>query len=212
MPDAGSASSEDGNALPAAAGSGLRLCLITDRLSAGGWPAVRQAVQRWAPQVSMVQLREKDLSARDLLTSAQQLIREVPAIAAGQVRLVVNGRLDVALAAGAGGVHFGAQAPPPKAFRRLLPDHFVVGVSCHSLADLQRAEAEGADYAFYSPIYLTASKPGYGPALGLAALREAVSLVRLPLYALGGITPARLSEVASTGVTGVAAIGMFQSK
>lgn len=154
------------------------------------------------PGVAAVHLREKDLGGRDLLA----LARALGAIcrARGQL-LVVNDRIDVAMAAGAAGVHLPAAGVPAADARRLVGGGALVGVSCHSAAEVARARDAGASYAFLSPIFDTPSKRGYGPPLGTEALREAVAL-GLPLVALGGVTAARAPELFALGARGVAAI------
>ncbi len=117
----------------------------------------------------------------------------------------MNERIDVALAAGADGVHLPSAGVPPADARRLLGPDALVGVSCHSAADVSRALDGGASFATFSPIHDTPSKRAYGPPLGIAALRDAARL-GLPLVALGGIDPARAAEARAAGAAGVAAI------
>lgn len=154
------------------------------------------------PGAAAIQLREKDLGGRDLLAIARDLVTVCRAH--GQ-RLVVNDRIDVALAAGADGVHLPAAGVTAEDARRLLGSGALVGVSCHSARDVARALAGGASYATFSPVYDTPSKRPYGPPVGLDALREAARL-GLPLVALGGVTVARAPEVRAAGAAGVAAI------
>lgn len=149
-----------------------------------------------------VHLREKDLGGAALLALARALAAACHA--RGQL-LLVNDRLDVALAAGADGVHLPSAGVPPADARRLLGADAVVGVSCHSADDVRRARDGGATYATFGPVYDTPSKRPYGSPVGLAALREAARL-GLPLVALGGVTPARVAEVLAAGASGVAAI------
>lgn len=177
--------------------------LITDRRLQPDLAAhVTRALAQSPPGRVLVQLREKDLGGRELLRLARALAAACHA--SGQ-RLVVNDRLDVALAAGADGVHLPAAGVPVEDARRLLGPGALVGVSCHSAEEVRRARDGGASYASVSPIYDTPSKRAYGAPLGLDVLREAAS-VGLPLIALGGITPARVTEVVRAGAQGVAAI------
>ena len=177
--------------------------LITDRRLAGD-PIARLdlALAGAAPGAVAVHLREKDLGGGALLA----LARALGAVARrhGQL-LLVNDRLDVALAAGADGVHLPAAGVAPADARRLLGPAALVGVSCHGVADVRRARDGGASFATFSPIYDTPSKRAYGPHVGLAALREAAA-VGLPLVALGGVDAARAPEVVAAGARGVAAI------
>jgi len=177
--------------------------LITDRRLQPDLAAhAVRALAHLPPGRVLVQLREKDLGGRELLRLSHALVAACHA--AGQ-RLVVNDRLDVALASGADGVHLPAAGIPASDARRLLGPGALVGVSCHSADEVRRARDAGASFASVSPIYDTPSKRAYGPPVGLAVLREAAAL-GLPVIALGGITPARVPEVIAAGAQGVAAI------
>jgi thiamine-phosphate pyrophosphorylase len=177
--------------------------LITDRTLAPDLAArADAALAGLPPGVAAIHLREKDLGGRDLLGLARALARVCRA--RGQA-LLVNDRLDVALAAGADGVHLPAAGVPPGDARRLLGPAALVGVSCHSAAEVARARAGGASFATFSPIYDTPSKRAYGAPVGLSALRDAARL-GLPLVALGGVDAGRVGEVRAAGACGVAAI------
>jgi thiamine-phosphate pyrophosphorylase len=123
---------------------------------------------------------------------------------------VVNDRLDVALAAHAHGVHLGTRSMPVDLVRKLAPPDFVVGVSCHSLAEALAAEKAGANYILLGPVFSTPSKLQYGPPLGLSKLREVTSQVSIPVFALGGITPDGVAACREHGAAGIAAIRLFQ--
>jgi thiamine-phosphate pyrophosphorylase len=177
--------------------------LITDRRLAPDLASrAEAALAGLPPGMCAIHLREKDLGGRALL----ELARALAAVcrARGQL-LLVNDRLDVALAAGADGVHLPAAGVSPADARRLLGPASLVGVSCHSADDVRRARAGGASYATFSPLWDTPSKRAYGPPLGLAALTDSAAL-GLPLVALGGVTPARAPEASAAGAAGVAAI------
>jgi thiamine-phosphate pyrophosphorylase len=182
---------------------GFSLCLVTDRSVVTG--GLEEAVEEClAAGLRAVQLREKDLGARELLAMARTL-RE--STASRGARLFVNDRADVALAVGADGVHRTGASLPVSSLRTISPLGFLIGASVHSLADASAAEAEGADFLFFGPVYDTPSKRRYGPPQGLAALERVAAAVRLPVFAIGGVTPVRVGELRRSGAFGVAAIG-----
>jgi thiamine-phosphate pyrophosphorylase len=164
--------------------------------------AVREALAGLPAGAVAVHLREKAMPSRDLLALARSL-RTVCA-AAGQI-LLVNDRLDVAIAAGAAGVHLPSNGLPPEEARRLLPPGALVGVSCHSAGEVARAAAGGADFATFGPVFDTPSKRRFGAPLGLGPLAEAAR-IGLPLLGLGGVDPANAAQVLGAGAHGVAAI------
>jgi thiamine-phosphate pyrophosphorylase len=184
------------------------LCYITDRRGLGGRPlppAIQAAVDAG---IDVIQIREKDLETRPLLELAQAAVT----LACGSgSRVVVNDRLDVALAAGAGGVHLSGQSMPAEEVRTAVPPGFWIGVSCHSPEDVWAAEEAGADYALLGPIFETESKRLYGPPLGLSVLERAARGVRrMPVLGLGGITVERAAECMAAGAAGIAGISIFQ--
>lgn len=177
--------------------------LVTDRrlVPAGDLiPAVSAAV---AGGVGMVLLREKELPAGELLALAERLLAAI----AGRALLVVNDRLDVALAAGAHGVHLGEAGLPVAAARRLaLPTGFLVGRSVHSAEGAAAACAAGADYLLAGNVFETASHPGR-PAAGLEFLRAVCAAAgRTPVFAIGGVTSENAGACIAAGAAGVAAI------
>jgi thiamine-phosphate pyrophosphorylase len=161
-----------------------------------------------AAGVDGVQIREKDLDDRALLDLAR-LARAELTPPEGTTALLVNGRLDVALAAGAAGAHLPAAGVPLAALRQRFGAGVLLGRSTHSLEEVERARRDGADYVTFGPVYATPGKAGYGPPAGLERLAAAARL-RIPVYALGGVTLSRFGEVAAAGVAGVAAIRLFQ--
>jgi thiamine-phosphate pyrophosphorylase len=178
------------------------LLLVTDRRQARG--GLERAVESALDGgLKAVQLREKDLPARELFLLAERLRSLTDRYGA---LLLVNDRADVALACGADGVHLGAASIPPAEARRLLGPGRLVGFSAHSLREAEGAEAGGADYATFGPVWFTPSKAGYGEPVGTAALSEAARAVSIPLLALGGVTAARAAEALSAGAKGVALI------
>lgn len=178
-------------------------------LDIGRWASPEAAPQLLAQLLAggakQVQLRAKTLPAGALLALARVL--QTQARAAGAA-LLINDRPDVALAAGADGVHLGQEDLPPDEVRRWLPAGMIIGVSCHDLAQLQDAITRGgADYLAYGPIFETRSKDRPDPVVGLEGLRAARALAGdRPLVAIGGITVSRLAEVRAAGATAAAMI------
>jgi thiamine-phosphate pyrophosphorylase len=182
---------------------GFSLCLVTNRSQVAG--SLEAAVETCLEAgLKAVQLREKELEVRDLLSLASRF-RELTH--RHGARLLVNDRADVALAVGADGVQRTATSLPVWALRSISPSGFMIGASIHSVAEARIAEPEGADFLVFGPVYDTASKRQYGPPQGLAALERVASAVRLPVFAVGGITPERVPEVMRAGASGVAVIG-----
>jgi thiamine-phosphate pyrophosphorylase len=157
--------------------------------------------------MDLIQLRERDLEARALL----ELTRAVQERIAGTpARLLINDRLDVALAAGAAGVHLPARGLPAEEVRREFPE-LLVGVSTHNLDELRRAEQSGADFAVFGPVFETASKKEYGPPLGVERFAEATQAVKIPVLAVGGVTLGNAPACFEAGAAGIAAITLFQA-
>lgn len=152
-------------------------------------------------RVEAVQIRERQLSDRSLLELTRRLVER----ADGRLQILVNGRADLVLAAGADGVHLPSSGAPTGRVRELVGEALLVGRSTHTLDEISAAAAEDADYVYYSPIYAT---PGKGDPVGLGGLERAVEL-GLPVVALGGLSIARIGPVASAGAAGVAGIRMF---
>ncbi|MEW6719989.1 MAG: thiamine phosphate synthase [Thermodesulfobacteriota bacterium] len=181
----------------------FRLYLITDRRLASGGELSSAVERALRGGVRAVQLREKDLGGRELLELARTL-REITS--RHGAKLLVNDRIDVALAAGADGVHLGAESIPPQEARRLLGPGRLIGCSVHGAEQLAAAEGAGADFAVFGPVYYTPSKAAYGPPLGVGALRGACAAARIPVFALGGVGERNIDEVVAAGADGIALI------
>jgi thiamine-phosphate pyrophosphorylase len=188
------------------------LYLITDRrvVKSGGLVSGCEAALTAAPPGAVaLQLREKDMPARELYELALRLREICTRLGAP---LLINDRVDVAIAAGADGVHLPFDSIGVSMARRLLGPNRLIGVSSHSPPDVAGAAREGADFAAFGPVFDPLSKPAAGPAWGVAGLRAACAAGAIPVFALGGITPDRARELfASPDVSerpaGVASIG-----
>jgi thiamine-phosphate pyrophosphorylase len=183
-------------------------CYITDRRALRAGESLLGAVSRnLAAGPNWIQIREKDLSAREL---CELVKRALQCPNPRGVKIMVNSRVDVALTAGAAGAHLPAGSPPPEFWRRLTPIGFRIGTSCHSVEEVRQAEQEGADYVFFGPVFDPISKPSDRPARGLGALSRAAMSVEIPVLALGGITAGNISACISAGAAGVAGISLYQ--
>ena len=174
--------------------------------------ALRAAIQKAAAAgVNWIQIREKDLPARDLTELARQAIRDTQGIGA---RILVNDRLDVALAANAAGIHLGETSLPLEAVaewrRSAARTDFLIGVSCHSVEAARAAESGGADYIHFGPVFATPSKAAFGPPQGIEQLRSVCTAVRIRVIAIGGVTFENARECFAAGASGFAAIRLFQ--
>jgi thiamine-phosphate pyrophosphorylase len=216
----------------------LTLCYVTDRRalasresSAGATDAQADVLTEALLErigaaaragVDWIQIREKDMTARALATLVRRALEAVGGTAA---RVIVNDRLDIAVATGAAGVHLGRESLPAEAVvpwvraRFGEPQHaaiarrrFLVGVSTHSLAEAEAAARAGADYIFFGPVFATPAKLKFGPPQGVEKLAEVCRRVAsdCAVIAIGGVTVANASECTAAGAAGLAAIRLFQ--
>jgi thiamine-phosphate pyrophosphorylase len=161
--------------------------------------------------VDWIQIREKDLGGRELAGLARTAVDE--SRAAGS-RVLVNDRLDVAIAAGAGGVHLGENSLPLESViewrRSSGRTDFLIGVSCHSLESARAAWRGGGDFIFFGPVFATPSKAAFGPPQGIERLREVCASVEIPVLAIGGVNAGNAAACIDAGAAGIAAIRLFQ--
>jgi len=195
----------------------MKLCYVTDRkaLAGSAEEQIRLLLEKMESAaragVDWIQVREKDLSGRELAALVSEALRRVP----NSCRVLVNDRLDVACATRACGVHLGEQSLPVDHAKRLVRERefareFLVGVSTHSAEAARVAEGNGADYVIFGPVYETPSKAAYGPAQGLERLAEVCRSVSIPVIAIGGITMENARDCRAAGPAGIAAIRLFQ--
>ncbi|HEV2196561.1 MAG TPA: thiamine phosphate synthase [Candidatus Acidoferrum sp.] len=186
-----------------------------------------------AAGVDWIQIREKDFSGKECSSLAREAVRLAGRSSPGatakarlsskaerareqlSTRILVNDRLDVALAVQAGGVHLGEKSLPAREAQRLVKSlhrerDFLIGVSCHSLEAAKAAESGGADYLFFGPVFATPSKATYGAPQGLKCVAEVCRAVAIPVLAIGGITLENAADCLSAGASGIAAIRLFQ--
>jgi thiamine-phosphate pyrophosphorylase len=205
------------------------LCYVTDRHvlpianPAGSLAALTQKIEEVvAAGIDWVQIREKDLSARELASLTRQTVTMAGKYSAKRspvVRVLVNDRLDVAIAARASGVHLGEKSLPVAEAKRLvqsavrqkaIDESLLVGASCHSIDTAQAAQRDGADYILFGPVFATPSKAAFGEPQGLDRLVQVCRSVMLPVLAIGGITLQSAESCLAAGAAGIAAIRLFQ--
>jgi thiamine-phosphate pyrophosphorylase len=179
------------------------LYLVSDRAQTGGRDLLWVLERALEGGVRAVQLREKDLSGRELFHLAERTKRLCDRFGAA---LFINDRIDVALGVHAEGVQLASASMPVEAARLLLGEKRLIGVSTHSMKEAEAAQRARADFILFGPVYFTPSKAAYGKPQGIAVLKEVVEKIRLPVYAIGGIKEENVGEVKATGVKGVALI------
>ena len=204
------------------------LCYVTDRRafeiapiapdSPAGYPtplrahSLRDSIRGAAAAgAGWIQIREKDLDARALVKLTRFAVAETRRTSA---RVLVNDRLDIALAANAAGVHLGEKSLPLEEvteWRRSTGRlDFLIGVSCHSLESARAAERGGADYIFFGPVFATPSKAEFGAPQGIERLHEVCASVEIPVLAIGGVNAGNARACITAGAAGIAAIRLFQ--
>jgi thiamine-phosphate pyrophosphorylase len=184
------------------------LYLVTDRKQAGDRDLLWVLEQALDGGVKGIQLREKDLAGRELFVLAEKVKTLCDKYRAS---LFLNDRVDIALGVDAQGVQLGGASIPVNAARTLLGTNKLIGVSTHSVDEAEEAVQAGADFLLFGPVYFTPSKARYGDPQGLAALKEVVEKVSLPVYAVGGIKRGNIDEVRRIGLRGVALISAIMS-
>lgn len=158
--------------------------------------------------VKMLQLREKDLSPAELYPIARQLRSLTNDY---NCLLLINDRIDLALAINADGVHLGHQSLPIEIARKILGKQRIIGASTHSEEDVKKAQKQGADFITYGPVYFTPSKAIYGKPVGIKSLQQICQTYKLPVYALGGIKQDNVFDTMQSGVYGISVISALLS-
>jgi len=182
--------------------SAITLTLVTDRRQRAGCDLAQLAREAARSGVEYFQIREKDLSDRALAALASDV---VAATSASRTRVLVNGRPDIAQLSGAFGVQLPENGLGVQNVRRSFSD-LCIGASCHSLEAAERAEAEGADFVLFGPVFATPGKPN---PVGTALLRRVAETLLIPVHAIGGIDPQTAPEAVAAGARGLAAVRAF---
>ncbi len=182
---------------------------VTDsgRITGAAFHACIRRALEWG--ADFIQVREKHVSDRALFELTRRIVK-----LAGQTkcRILVNGRADIALAAGAHGVHLPSNSLHVSDIRPWLPKNFLIGISVHSISEVKSACEEGVDYVLLGHLFPTPSKSGYGSPLGLDKMRQVCSGFPVPVFGLGGINADRIESVINSGAVGVAGISLFQNR
>ena len=177
--------------------------LVPTRIGKGGLREIVEfANEVTAGGATLIQLREKHASAREVLRIARELRRVFPE----SIRLIVNDRADLCVASGANGVHLGQDDVPPETARKIIGSQRIVGVSTHNPEQVNAGDESSADYVAIGPVFSTISKDNPDPVIGLAGVRRARALTQKPLVAIGGITLENCQSVIEAGADSVAVI------
>jgi thiamine-phosphate pyrophosphorylase len=180
----------------------VTICLVTDRRRRS---PIEQAAEGADAGVDLIQIRERDLDASEL---AAIVTRIVQITRGSRSRVVVNDRLDIALACEADGVHLRGDSIPPARARAIVPPGFLIGRSVHEMAEALAA-APHVDYLIAGTVFPTTSKPGRTDFLGLRGLAAIAGAVPVPVLAIGGMTVERAVEMSAAGAAGIAAVTLF---
>ncbi len=184
-------------------GIDFTLYLVTDRTLSRGRSILKIVKAAVRSGVTVVQLREKNVSTKIF---AEEGLRIRDFLEKERIPLIINDRIDVALAIGADGVHLGQDDMPLKLARRILPDEFIIGVSVGSIEEAVKAEKGGADYLGLSPVYFSSTKKDAGEPLGLDEIIKIREEVSIPLVGIGGLNYKNSAEVIKAGITGIAVV------
>ena len=184
------------------------LYLVTDRPLSRGRSTIEVVTAAVAGGITCVQLREKDCGTRDFISEAEQLL---PLLKKHGIPLIINDRLDVALAVEADGVHLGQSDMPLSTARKICGNSLFIGISAESTDDAVKAEQEGADYIGVSPVFATATKQDTGRPLGLEGVRQIRELVDIPIVGIGGIDRSNAESVIQAGADGIAVVSAIVS-
>jgi thiamine-phosphate pyrophosphorylase len=176
---------------------------VTDRKQTGGRDLVEVVSQVLQAGGRAIQLREKDLDTIEVYRLAERLLSMTRRTGAA---LIINDRVDLAMAVGADGVHLTRKSLPPKEARALVESGMLLGISCHGLDDVREAVEGGVDFVVLGPIYETPSKAPYGAPLTPAIMKPARAICPLPILAIGGINATRVPDIVRAGADGVAVI------
>jgi thiamine-phosphate pyrophosphorylase len=177
--------------------------LVTDRGILGGRDLLKAVEDAIIGGASLIQLREKDISSRDFYNLAVKMKEVVNSYG---VPLIINDRLDIALAVNADGLHIGQDDMPLKIARQILGPEKIIGYSVSSLEEALFGEKNGADYLGAGPVYMTGSKADAGLPIGLTSLKAIKERVSIPVVAIGGVGISNIADVKQTGVDGVSVI------
>lgn len=186
----------------------LRVYLVTDRRLCNGRSLVDIVIQAVKGGVTMVQLREKDIDTRGFIQEAIQLKNALEGLA---VPLIINDRVDVALASGADGVHIGQSDMPYDMARQLLGPEKIIGLSVENMQQLEQANSLNVDYIGISPVFSTPTKTDAAPPWGIDAVKEAVRRSAHPTVAIGGMNAATVGQVIASGCDGVAVVSAIMA-